>query len=295
MEIEIKNLSKSYGKREVLKNISLNLETGMYGLLGKNGAGKTTLMRILATLLLPDAGSVTMDGVDIRDKKKIRGMVGYLPQEFSMYPNMRVAEAMDYLGILAELPRGVRRERIAGLLKNVNLEQEKNRRIKDLSGGMKRRFGIAQALLNDPKILIADEPTAGLDPEERVRFGNLLASYARDRIVLLSTHIVNDIETNCERLAVLNGGRILYQGKTADLLKLAAGKVFRAEVAPEEFERIKMQYRVIHMQQHGDRITCRFLCEQAQKEKYIPCTPTIEDAYIRLLQRGEEAFEDAVV
>ncbi len=294
MEIRIKDLGKSYGTHRVFDHISLSMGTGMYGLLGKNGAGKTTLMRILATLLEPDTGSVTMNGVDIRDKRKIRGMVGYLPQDFSMYPNMRVAEAMDYLGVLAELPRGVRRERVSVLLREVNLDSERNRRIKELSGGMKRRFGIAQALLNDPEVLIADEPTAGLDPEERVRFGNLLASYARDRIVLLSTHIVNDIEVNCERLAVLDGGSILFQGRASDLRKLAEGKVFRAEAAPEEFEWIKRRHKVIHMQQHGNRTTCRFLCEQAPEETYIPCTPTVEDAYIRLLQTGEGACEHAV-
>lgn len=293
MEIKICHLCKSYGKQEVLKDVSMTIGLGMYGLLGKNGAGKTTLMRILAALLEPDAGEVTINGVDIRDKRKIRGMIGYLPQEFSMYPNMRVEEALDYLGILARLPRRARKDRIAGLLKNVNLEREKNRRIKELSGGMKRRFGIAQALLNDPEILIVDEPTAGLDPEERVYFGNLLSSYARDRIVLLSTHIVNDIETGCSNLAVLSGGSVLFQGQVSELLFAANGKVYMAALTAQEFEALKEHHRMIHMQQEKDRFICRFLCEGEPKPEYIACTPTMEDAYLWLLQTEKEVLSYA--
>ena len=175
MEIKIEHLNKTYGKRQILKDISLWIPAGIYGLLGKNGTGKSTLLRILSTLSEPDSGSVQINGIDISQKKEIRRIIGYLPQEFSVYPNMSVRMALDYLGILSELPSRERRERIGSLLKLVNLEQEKDTRFKNLSGGMKRRFGIAQALLNHPKVLLVDERTAGLDPEERLRFYNLLA------------------------------------------------------------------------------------------------------------------------
>lgn len=218
MEIVIENLSKKYGRQEVLRNINLHVPAGVYGLLGGNGSGKTTLMRILATVLEPSAGTVKIDGIDIKRKRKIRRITGYLPQEFSVYPNMSVYAALDYLGILAELPEEKRRERINGLLKLVNLDQQRYRRFKTLSGGMKRRFGIAQALLNDPKVLIIDEPTAGLDPEERLRFYDLLEGLAQDRIILISTHIAEDIEAVCQRAAVLRAGEVVFEGSVTELL-----------------------------------------------------------------------------
>ena len=211
-EIVINNLSKSYGEKRALNNVSLHIETGMFGLLGRNGAGKTTLMRILATILSKSGGDVTVCGYDIGKTKEIRKLVGYLPQEFSMYSNMTVYEAMDYLGVLSELPSKIRKEKIPVLLKKVNLDDCSKVRVKALSGGMKRRLGIAQAILHDPKVLIVDEPTAGLDPEERVRFRELLCETAENRIVILSTHIVEDIEKTCKKIAVLNKGEIVFTG-----------------------------------------------------------------------------------
>ena len=193
--IEIKELNKFYGKKKrALSDINLTIEQGMFGLLGRNGAGKTTLMKTLATLLQKQSGRISVCGIPIENAKEIRKIVGYLPQEFSMYPTMSVIEAMDYLGVLSGIGTKERRERIELLLKKVNLTEHKNKKVKALSGGMKRRLGIAQALLNDPKVLIVDEPTAGLDPEERIRFRNLLCDVAEERIVILSTHIVGDIE-----------------------------------------------------------------------------------------------------
>ena len=228
MEINIEHLNKSYGKQKTLNDICLHIPVGMYGLLGENGAGKTTLMRILSTLLEPTSGNIRINGVDIKDKKNIRKIIGYLPQEFSVYPNMSVYSALDYLGILAELPKNLRRERIHQLLKQVNLEQEKNKRFKNLSGGMKRRLGIAQALLNNPEVLIIDEPTAGLDPEERLRFYNLLSELAVDRIILLSTHIAMDIESTCSNVAVLCAGNVIFEGGMKELLQTGRGKVYTA-------------------------------------------------------------------
>jgi ABC-2 type transport system ATP-binding protein len=211
-EIIINDLSKSYGEKRALSGVSLHIETGMFGLLGRNGAGKTTLMRIVATVLSKSNGSVTVCGFDINNVKEIRKLVGYLPQEFSMYSNMTVYEAMDYLGVLSELPKKTRQEKIPALLKRVNLDDCRKVRVKALSGGMKRRLGIAQAILHDPQILIVDEPTAGLDPEERVRFRELLCEIAENRIVILSTHIVEDIEKTCEKIAVLDKGEIVFNG-----------------------------------------------------------------------------------
>ncbi|SDM32259.1 ABC transporter ATP-binding protein [Paenibacillus jilunlii] len=211
-EIIIDHLSKNFGKREALRNVSLHIQPGMFGLLGRNGAGKTTLMRVLATLLHKSGGSVTVCGIPIEQSKEVRKLIGYLPQDFSIYPGMTVYAAMNYLGILSELPKAARKERITALLKRVNLEDCLNLKVKALSGGMKRRLGIAQAILHDPQILIVDEPTAGLDPEERIRFRDLLCEIAENRIVILSTHIVEDIEKTCQNIAVLDKGQIIYQG-----------------------------------------------------------------------------------
>lgn len=225
MEIVINNLSKRYGKKEALNDISLSIPAGMYGLLGRNGAGKTSLMRILATLSVPTKGEVIINGVSIKETTKIREIVGYLPQDFSFYRNMSVYGAMDYLGLLSNIPSKLRKEKIFALLEQVNLQDNARTKVKALSGGMKRRLGIAQALLHDPQILIVDEPTAGLDPEERIRFRNLLSEFADERIVLLSTHIASDVESTCENIGVLNEGRLIFNGSTEELIQKAEGKV----------------------------------------------------------------------
>ncbi len=217
MEITIRNLSKNYGKKKALEHISVTIPSGMYGLLGPNGAGKTSLMRILATLSEPSDGEVVMNGVPIQETGKIREMTGYLPQEFSFYGNLSVYGTLDYLGLLSGIPAKIRRERILTLLEQVNLKENMRTKVRALSGGMKRRLGIAQALLHDPKILIADEPTEGLDPEERVRFRSLLCEFAKDRIVILSTHILSDVEACCGRMGVLNHGRLIWNGRTEEL------------------------------------------------------------------------------
>ncbi|WP_334074467.1 MULTISPECIES: ABC transporter ATP-binding protein [Paenibacillus] len=217
-EITIENLSKNFGKKQALQGITLQLEPGMYGLLGKNGAGKTTLMRILATLLNKSSGTVTVCGIPIGHAKEIRQLIGYLPQDFSLYPGMTVYKAMDYLGTLSGLSRAERAQRIPELLQKVNLDDCRKLKVKALSGGMKRRLGIAQTLLHNPRILIVDEPTAGLDPEERIRFRNLLCEIAANRIVILSTHIVEDIEKTCQKIAVLDQGQIIFQGLLQDFI-----------------------------------------------------------------------------
>lgn len=214
--IEIRNLSKYYGKKQALDRISLTIPKGMFGLLGRNGAGKTTLMRIMAATLDKTEGEISVCGIPIGQKQEIRRITGYLPQDFAFYPELTVYEALDYLGVLSEIPAALRKERIAAVLKTVNLNGKKNAKFKSLSGGMKRRLGIAQALLHQPKILIVDEPTVGLDPEERVRFREMLCEQAEERIVILSTHIVEDIEKTCERIAVLRDGRIFFHGNISE-------------------------------------------------------------------------------
>lgn len=217
-EIVISHLCQSYGKKTALDDVSFTIPRGMFGLLGRNGAGKTTLMKTLATLLAPKGGAVTVRGVPLSQTARIREMTGYLPQDFSLYPSMTVYEALDYLGVLSGMPRSLRRDRIPAALLRVNLSDRSGVKVRSLSGGMKRRLGIAQALLHDPQVIIADEPTAGLDPEERVRFRELFQELAQEKTVLLSTHIVSDIEEACENIAILDSGRLRYVGTVADLM-----------------------------------------------------------------------------
>lgn len=283
MEIQIEHLNKAYGKRKVLKDINLRIPAGMYGLLGENGAGKTTLLRILSTLSEPDSGSIQINGIGISQKKEIRRIIGFLPQEFSVYPNMSVCKALDYLGILSELPSKERRERIISLLKLVNLEQEKDTRFKNLSGGMKRRFGIAQALLNHPEVLLVDEPTAGLDPEERLRFYNLLAELSGDRIILLSTHIAADLQAVCSNAAVLSDGHIVFAGSIPELVKLGEGRVYSASVRREDINAFRQRYRVVRISPDGANLTCRFLSDSPPPISCTVCEAELEDSYMYLL------------
>lgn len=291
MEIKIKHLNKKYGKQSVLKDISLHIPVGMYGLLGENGAGKTTLMRILATMLNPSSGTIRMNGIDIKDKKEVRKMIGYLPQEFSVYPNMSVYSALEYLAVLSELPQNIRRRRINELLKQVHLEQEKNKRFKNLSGGMRRRFGIAQALLNNPQILIIDEPTAGLDPEERLRFYNLLSELAKDRIILISTHIAGDIEVTCSNVAVLCSGEVIFEGQIGNLIKLGERKVYTTTLMQNELEKFKQMYHIINVHQNGTDISCRFLSSGTLQKDWVSCEPTLEDSYIYLISNYKQGVK----
>ena len=286
-KIVIEHVNKFYGKKAALTGVSLTIENGLFGLLGRNGAGKTTLMKLLATLHAPDGGSITVCGVPIGETGKIRQMIGFLPQDFNMYPNMSVYEAMDYLGMLSGMEKQARRERIPKLLERVNLLEEQKKRVKSLSGGMKRRLGIAQALLHNPKVLIVDEPTAGLDPEERVRFRNLLCEVASERIVILSTHIVGDIEATCEKIAILNEGRLLWNGTLTEILKEAEGKVFVAEVTQDELEEIKQKYVVTSVLRQAEKSIVRFVTEDSSRTEAAKTVPAnCEDAYMYCLLKS---------
>ena len=287
--IEIRNLNQYYGRKQALRDINLTIETGMFGLLGRNGAGKTTLMKVIATLLPRSEGEVSVCGRSTLRPQEVRKIVGYLPQDFSMYPNMTVYEAMDYLGVLSGLSMAKRRQRIPRLLQRVNLQDDKRKKVKALSGGMKRRLGIAQAILHNPKVLIVDEPTAGLDPEERVRFRNLLCEIAEERIVILSTHIVGDIEATCEDIAVLDEGSVIYQGTVTDLIAMTEGKVYTAEISKRELEALKKDYIVTSMLTLGNNVMARFLAEERPFASAKLCEAGVEDAYMYLMhtERGE--------
>lgn len=295
-KIEIKHVNKFYGKKQALKDVNLVIEQGMFGLLGRNGAGKTTLMKLLATLHRKQSGEVIVCGVPIEQTKDIRSITGYLPQDFSMYPSMTVYECLDYLGTLSEMRKEERAEAIPRLLKRVNLTEQKNSKVKSLSGGMRRRLGIAQALLHNPKVLIVDEPTAGLDPEERIRFRNLLCEVAEERIVILSTHIVGDIEATCEKIAIMNEGEILWKGTVTELLDEARGKVYTAEVSRLLLAEVKANYIVTSMLKQGEQTTARFIAETAPNlAEMAAVEPNCEDAYMYCLyQNGCEVKSDVV-
>ncbi len=284
-EIVINNLSKNYGKKTALEHVSVTIRSGMYGLLGRNGAGKTSLMRILATLSEPSSGEVSINGVPIKQTAKIREMVGYLPQDFSFYRNMTVYGAMDYLGLLSNIPDKVRKERIPTLLEQVNLKDDARMKVKALSGGMKRRLGIAQALLHNPQILIVDEPTAGLDPEERIRFRNLLSEFADGRIVILSTHISSDVESACENIGVLNEGKLIFQGSTEELIQQAEGKVYLIQTDKNQDKYIKQKYSILNISTSHSGTGYRVLSDTPPEEKSSLQIPTLEDGYMYLLSQ----------
>lgn len=282
--IEIRGVDKFYGRKQALHHIDLTIGQGMFGLLGRNGAGKTTLMKMLASLHQKQGGSITVCGVPISHAREIRSMTGYLPQDFSMYPMMTVEESLDYLGILSGMDSSQRRKRIDVLLRRVNLTDHRLKKVKALSGGMKRRLGIAQALLHDPKVLIVDEPTAGLDPEERIRFRNLLCEVAEERIVILSTHIVGDIEATCEHIAIMNDGMILWKGTVSELLRSAASKVFTVNVPKKYLSQIKQDYIVTGMLVQSEYVTVRLISEAYPALQGIAAAePNLEDAYMYCL------------
>lgn len=282
--IHIRQVNKYYGKKQALRDINLTIRQGMFGLLGRNGAGKTTLMKTLAALHRKQSGTITVCGIPVEEAREIRGITGYLPQDFSMYPSMTVEKSLDYLGVLSGMEKGLRRERAEMLLKRVNLTEHRKKKVRALSGGMKRRLGIAQALLHDPKVLIVDEPTAGLDPEERIRFRNLLCEVAEERIVILSTHIVGDIEATCEDIAIMNNGCILWQGTVPELLAAAKGKVYTVNINKKFLPQVKKDYIVTGMLVQNEYTTVRLISEERPASLGAETAkPNVEDAYMYCL------------
>jgi ABC-type multidrug transport system ATPase subunit len=295
LRLSIRNLLKQYrGSVRGLDDFSLEVGPGVLGLLGPNGAGKSTLMRILATVTRPSAGVVTWNGTDItREPDAVRAVLGYLPQDFGVYPNLNAIEFLEYIAAAKGLSGREVRPRIAALLELVNLSAASRRPLGGLSGGMRQRVGIAQALLNDPQLLIVDEPTAGLDPEERVRFRNLLAELSGDRIVILSTHIVSDVEATAGRIALIQRGRLVRHDSPEALLATAEGRVWEWLIAAEQLAALKERVLISGTARRGDGLRVRAVAEQPPSPEARPVAPTLEDACLMHLA-GDRAATPAV-
>lgn len=289
--IYINNLSKLYGKKKAIDNLTLTIEKGMFGLLGRNGAGKTTLMKVLTTIADFNEGDISICGIDIKKAKEIRSITGYLPQDFMIYPNLTVYEAMNYLGAISGISKKDRKRLIPRLLEEVNLLEHERKKVKQLSGGMKQRLGIAQAIMSDPKVLIIDEPTAGLDPEERIRLRNLLCEIANDRIVILSTHIVGDIEAICDQIAILDEGTLLYCGDIGAFAKKTDGKVYSMDVDNREVGHMKKEYIVTEVVKKGKVTNLRFITDKPVPSGSIIMESNVEDAYMYTMTKNREVVD----
>jgi ABC-2 type transport system ATP-binding protein len=281
MRLVIDNVSKRYGRQHLaLKHFSLTLEPGVLGLLGPNGAGKTTLMGIVATITKPTEGRVLWNGIDAaQNPDALRAALGYLPQDFGVYPNLNAVEFLEYLAAVKGLNKATSARRISELLDLVNLTDVRKRPLGGYSGGMKQRVGIAQALLNDPEILIVDEPTAGLDPEERIRFKNLLSELAGDRIVILSTHIVSDVEATATDIALIANGALVAHAAPEILLRQVEGLVWNWVVPSADLNQIRQQYPISSTIRRSDGVHVRILASQPPQGAQ-PAVPSLEDAYL---------------
>ncbi|MFL6231081.1 MAG: ABC transporter ATP-binding protein [Pyrinomonadaceae bacterium] len=289
--LSIRELTKTYpGGVRALKGVSLEIPTGMFGLLGPNGAGKTTLMKIAATLLEPDAGGVTLDGEDlINNKQSARRALGYLPQEFGLYPSLTAEQTLDYFARLKGVADdGERRTVVGALLERVNLTSAAQQKVGGFSGGMRQRLGIAQALIGQPRLIIVDEPTAGLDPEERARFHNLLSEIASESAtVILSTHIVSDVSNLCERMAIIRRGEIVAASTPQEALAQMAGAVWEITVPRERVADLKSRLTVISTQMFEGRVRVRVYAQGARPgEEFSPATPSLEDYYFGVASRA---------
>jgi ABC-type multidrug transport system ATPase subunit len=278
------------GKRKVpfraLNGVSLEIKTGMFGLLGPNGAGKSTMMRIICGILEQSYGKVWINGLDTqKHREELQGLIGYLPQAFGTYENMSAWEFLDYQGILKGI-RDVktRHERLEYVLKNVHMFDRKDDKIGSFSGGMKQRIGIAQILLNLPRILVVDEPTAGLDPRERIRFRNLLVELSRERIVIFSTHIIEDISSSCNQVAVINRGDLKYFGTPNDMVRMGDGFVWQMTLPAKEFDNFSNKQLIIHHMRDGENIKVRVLSKEKPSDDAVNVSPHLEDAYLCLLK-----------
>jgi ABC-type multidrug transport system ATPase subunit len=286
MNLTIDHLYKKYGKEKLgLKDYSISISNGILGLLGPNGAGKSTLMKIIATISKPSQGSIALDGHDLTtEPDHIRKILGYLPQDFGVYPNLNAYEFLDYIAAMKGVGGTGLRKRIEMLLEGVNLIEAAKQPIGTYSGGMKQRLGIAQALISDPKILILDEPTVGLDPEERVRFRNLISDMAHDCIIILSSHIVSDIETIADEVAIMKSGTLVAHGAQDEVIGRVQGKVFETTVDNTYLEEFKNKKHVINTIRQKEKTKVRFISESPQGTASIA---TLEDAYLYLTKKQE--------
>lgn len=294
MELNIEHISKRYKDKQAVNDVSLRITPGVWGLLGANGAGKTTLMRIVAGIMKPDSGQVFYNGVSIDVlKEAYRDIFGYLPQEFGFYPEFTVADYLEYVAALKGLPKRKTKDKLDEMLDKMTLYEVRNKKIAKLSGGMKRRVGIAQALLNEPEVLILDEPTSGLDPGERVRFRNLLSEFAHERIVLISTHIVSDVEYIAMKNAVMKDGSLLSIGTTQELVCSVTGKVWRCSILLKDLPDYERRCKIVNLKNEDmDTVSIRYLADEPLIDGSIPEEPRLEDLYLWLfpeaLRSGKE-------
>ncbi|TKC06570.1 ABC transporter ATP-binding protein [Pedobacter polaris] len=284
--LKIQNLSKCYQNGvKALDNVSLTISNGMFGLLGPNGAGKSSLMRTLATLQLPDSGSVEFDGNDIiKNPQEMRTQLGYLPQDFGVYPKISATELLNHIAILKGLQnKDERKEQVSSLLQQTNLYEVRKRSVSTFSGGMRQRFGIAQALLGNPQLIIVDEPTAGLDPKERNRFHDLLNEIGEQRVVMLSTHIVEDVNDLCPEMAVLANGKLILQGRPSDLTEKLNGKIWCKEIQKSNLAKYSSVYHVISTRIVAGKTQLFILADVNPEEGFKPFYPSLEEVYFSAL------------
>lgn len=290
MQLEVDHITKQYKDKTAVDDVSITFTPGVWGLLGANGAGKTTLMRMIAGIMQPTEGRICYDGIPIDTLKgEYRRIFGYLPQEFGFYPEFTVQDYLEYMAALKGMPKKEGRRRIDALLEQVSLRDVKKKKIVKLSGGMKRRVGIAQALLNDPEVLILDEPTSGLDPGERVRFRNLLSEFAKDRIVVISTHIVSDVEYIANQNAIMKDGKIIENDTTEHLVHLVDGKIWECQIPSADLGKWEKVLKIINLRNEADGSTSvRYLSEKSETPDSVPAVPRLEDLYLWLFpQEGE--------
>ncbi len=294
MKLVIKGLTKEFQGFKAVDHINLSMENGVYGLLGVNGAGKTTLMRMLCTLIHPTSGSITCNGKNIFEMDgEYRKLLGYLPQEFGFYPDFTVIDYLRYIASIKGLRPATARKRINDVIRQVGMEKQKNTKMKKLSGGMKRRVGIAQAILNNPKILILDEPTAGLDPRERIRFRNLISELSQDRLVLLSTHIVSDIESVASSIFMMKDGRVVLSGTMQELLDSASVKAWDCEVPLDEADRIQNQYLVSNRKVLQNGAALRVVSDAKPDRNAKETNLTLEDLFLYVFgEKGGDANDE---
>lgn len=288
MQLEIKNISKTYGNGvKALQDVSLTIQTGMFGLLGQNGAGKSTLMRTIATLQDPDNGSIVFKGIDIqKGPLELRKSLGYLPQEFGVYPNVNAYEMLLHLADMKGIStKNERKIIVEALLHKVNLWEARKNKLGGYSGGMKQRFGIAQALLNNPKLIIVDEPTAGLDPMERNRFYNLLSELSTDKIIILSTHIVEDVSTLCNDMAIIGNGKVLLTGKPDSLESSLKGRLWELQIEKNELEQYQNQNTVISNRFHLGKMKITVVADSNPGNKFVSKNPNLEDVYFNEINK----------
>ena len=279
MELKISRVTKQFSAKIAVDKVSLEMKPGVYGLLGANGAGKTTLLRMICGVLSPDSGEISLDRFSVKEEE-YRNCLGYLPQEFGYYPNFTAWDFMMYMAALKGIPRNRARVRIEKLLETVNLKGSEKKKITVFSGGMKQRLGIAQALLNNPKLLVLDEPTAGLDPKERVKFRNMISRLGQDRIVILSTHIVSDIEYIADEILLMKEGSILQKGSLPEILEPIQGKVWECKVNPARESQILEQYAVVNMREDTEGVFLRVAGEQSPSADAVSVEATLEDLYL---------------